>query len=122
MGEQGQFKKTALEVASYAKGVAKMLGVSVTAVAFNAEDTSTLATYGVDKVLNVKNDKLEKFNAEAYADALAQAAKKEDAKVIIVSQSANAKYLAPLLAVDLEAGYASNVVALPENTSPVTVK
>ena len=120
--EQGQFKKTALEVASYAKGVAKMLGVSVTAVAFNAEDTSTLATYGVDKVLNVKNDKLEKFNAEAYADALAQAAKKEDAKVIIVSQSANAKYLAPLLAVDLEAGYASNVVALPENTSPVTVK
>ena len=99
-----------------------MLGVSVTAVAFNAEDTSTLATYGVDKVLNVKNDKLEKFNAEAYADALAQAAKKEDAKVIIVSQSANAKYLAPLLAVDLEAGYASNVVALPENTSPVTVK
>ena len=120
--EQGQFKKTALEVASYAKGVAKMLGVSVTAVAFNAEDTSTLATYGVDKVLKVKNDKLEKFNAEAYADALAQAAKKEDAKVIIVSQSANAKYLAPLLAVDLEAGYASNVVALPENTSPVTVK
>jgi electron transfer flavoprotein alpha subunit len=120
--EQGQFKKTALEVASYAKGVAKMLGVSVTAVAFNAEDTSTLATYGVDKVLNVKNDKLEKFNAEAYADALAQAVKKEDAKVIIVSQSANAKYLAPLLAVDLEAGYASNVVALPENTSPVTVK
>ena len=120
--EQGQFKKTALEVASYAKGVDKMLGVSVTAVAFNAEDTSTLATYGVDKVLNVKNDKLEKFNAEAYADALAQAAKKEDAKVIIVSQSANAKYLAPLLAVDLEAGYASNVVALPENTSPVTVK
>ena len=120
--EQGQFKKTALEVASYAKGVAKMLGVSVTAVAFNAEDTSTLATYGVDKVLNVKNDKLEKFNAEAYADALAQAAKKEDAKVIVVSQSANAKYLAPLLAVDLEAGYASNVVALPENTSPVTVK
>ncbi|HAT69467.1 MAG TPA: electron transfer flavoprotein subunit alpha, partial [Flavobacteriaceae bacterium] len=79
-------------------------------------------TYGVDKVLNVKNDKLEKFNAEAYADALAQAAKKEDAKVIVVSQSANAKYLAPLLAVDLEAGYASNVVALPENTSPVTVK
>ncbi|MBG26978.1 MULTISPECIES: electron transfer flavoprotein subunit alpha/FixB family protein [Croceibacter] len=120
--EQGQFKKTALEVASYAKGVAKMLGVSVTAVAFNAEDTSTLATYGVDKVLNIKNDKLEKFNAEAYADALAQAAKKEDAKVIVVSQSANAKYLAPLLAVDLEAGYASNVVALPENTSPVTVK
>ena len=59
---------------------------------------------------------------EETADALAQAAKKEDAKVIIVSQSANAKYLAPLLAVDLEAGYASNVVALPENTSPVTVK
>ena len=120
--EQGQFKKTALEAASYAKGVADMLGSTVTAITFNAEDASVLGDYGVDKILAVKNDKLSKFNAEAYADAIAQAANKEDAKVIIVSQSADAKYLAPLLAVHLEAGYASNVVALPESASPLNVK
>ncbi|MGI0106862.1 electron transfer flavoprotein subunit alpha/FixB family protein [Salinimicrobium sp. WS361] len=120
--EEGQFKKTAFEVASYAKGVADMLGTEVTAISFNAESAGDLGKYGVSKVLKVNDGKLQKFNAKAYADAIKQAAKKEGSKVIIVSQSANAKYLAPLLAVQLEAGYASNVVALPEGTDPLQVK
>ena len=120
--EEGKFKKTAFEVASYAKGVADKMGTEVTAVAFNAADTSELGKYGVNKVLKINNDKLKEFNAKAYADALKQAADKTGAGVIVVSQSANAKYLAPLLAVQLEAGYASNVVALPESTEPLQVK
>ncbi len=120
--EEGQFKKTAFEVASYAKGVADMLGTEVTAISFNAESAGDLGKYGVSKVLKVNDEKLQKFNAKAYADAIKQAAEKEGSKVIIVSQSANAKYLAPLLAVQLEAGYASNVVALPEGTDPLQVK
>lgn len=120
--ENGEFKKTALEVASYAKGVADMLGSSVTAVAVNGGDTAALGTYGVDKVLNIKDGKLDAFNAAAYAKSIAAAAKAENAQVVVLSQSANAKYLAPLLAVELEAGYASNVVALPESASPFKVK
>lgn len=120
--EEGKFKKNALEAASYAKAVASELGSSVTAVTFNASDVSELGQYGVDKVLNISNEKLSKFNAEAYADALKQAAQKESAKVVVLSQSANSKYLAPRLAVYLEAGYASNVIALPESTEPFTVK
>lgn len=120
--EEGKFKKTALEVASYAKGIADMLGTTVTAVAFNAGDTAELGKYGVNKVLKINNDKLQKFNAEAYADALKQAVEKEAAKIVVVSQSSNAKYLAPLMAVHLGAGYASNVVALPESTDPLEVK
>ena len=120
--EEGKFKKASFEVASYAKGVADMMGTSVTAVTFNAEDVSELGSYGVDKVLKVSNEKLKNFNAEAYADAIKQAAEKEDTKVVVISQSANSKYLAPLLAVQLKAGYASNVVALPESADPFTVK
>ncbi|WP_121667901.1 electron transfer flavoprotein subunit alpha/FixB family protein [Mesonia aquimarina] len=120
--ENGKFKKAAFEAASYAKGIADALGSSVTAVSFNAENTSELGKYGVSKVLEISNDKLSKFNADAYADALSQAAKKEDAKVVVLSQTANDKYLAPILAVNLEAGYAPNVVALPESTDPFTVK
>ncbi|HET8885926.1 MAG TPA: electron transfer flavoprotein subunit alpha/FixB family protein [Salinimicrobium sp.] len=120
--EGGKFGKTSLEAASYAKGVATVLGTNVTAVVFNAEDTSGLAQYGVEKVLKINNDKLQKFNAEAYADAIKQAAEKENAQVVIISQSTNSKYLAPLLAVQLDAGYVSNVVALPESTSPFQVK
>ncbi|GAA4314859.1 electron transfer flavoprotein subunit alpha/FixB family protein [Pontixanthobacter gangjinensis] len=120
--EEGKFKKASFEVASYAKEVAGMMGTSVTAITFNAEDVSELGNYGVDKVLKVSNDKFKNFNAEAYADAIKQAAEKEGSKLVVLSQSANSKYLAPLLAVQLEAGYASNVVAVPESTDPFTVK
>lgn len=120
--EGGKFKKAAFEVASYAKEVANMLGTTVTAVSVNAENDNELAVYGVDKVLAVKNDKLSAFNAKAYADVIKQAAEQEGAKVVVVSSSADSKFLAPLLAVHLNAGYASNVVALPEKASPFTVK
>ena len=120
--ENGTFKKTAFEVASYAKGIAEMMGTTVTAVSINANDTAALGTYGVDKVLNVSNEKLKSFNANAFAKAISQAAQSESASVVVLSQSADAKYLAGLLAIQLEAGYASNVVALPESTSPFKVK
>lgn len=120
--DQGRFKKVALEVASYGKEVAKQLGTTVTAVTINAEDTSVLGNYGVDKVLKVNNSKLDTFNAKAYAEIIKQAAENEGSKVVIVSSSADSKYLAPLLAVGLEAGYASNVVEAPSSTSPFTVK
>jgi len=120
--EEGKFKKASLEVASYAKEVAKILQTTVTAVTFNTKDASELKNYGVDKVLNITNEKLGNFNAEAYADVLKQAAEKEGSKVVILSQSANSKYVAPLLAVHLNAGYASNVVGLPESADPFTVK
>ncbi len=120
--ENGKFKKTALEVASYAKAVANQLGTTVTAVTINASDASELGQYGVDKVLNVSNSSLDAFNAKTYAAVIEQAAKSEGAKAVIVSSSADSKYLAPLLAIGLDAGYASNVVEAPSSTSPFTVK
>lgn len=120
--EEGKFKKVALEVASYAKAVANQLGTTVTAITFNAEQVSQLDNYGVDKVLNITNSELKTFNANGYAEAIKQAAEKEGTKVVILSSSANSKYIAPLLAVGLQAGYASNVIEAPSSTSPFTVK
>jgi len=120
--ENGSFKKIALEVVSYAKAIADSMGTSVTAVSVNVGNASELGSYGADKVLEVSNDKLNNFNAEAYADVLAQAAKAENAQVVVLSQSANAKFMAPLVAVNLEAGYVPNVVGVPESTSPFKVK
>jgi len=120
--EEGKFKKVAFEAVSYAKGIAEMMGSTVTAIAVNSGDTSELGNYGASKVLTVSNDKLKEFNAEAYADVLAQAAKKEGAKVVVLTGSANSKFMAPLLAVNLEAGYVPNVTGLPESTSPFKVK
>lgn len=119
---EGKIKKVAFELASYAKKVAASMGTTVTAVTINNSDNSALAAYGVDKVLNVSNDKLNNFSAKAYADVIAQAAKKEGTQIVLVSSSTDSLYLAPLVAVALEAGYASNVVALPVSTSPFQVK
>ena len=120
--EGGKFKKVALEIASYAKAVAEKLGTSLTAVTVNADDVSVLGQHGVDKVLKVNNDSLKEFNAKAYASVLEQAAKKEGTKVVVLSSSADSRYLAPILAIGLDAGYAPNVVAEPSETSPLTVK
>ena len=118
----GKIKKVAFELASYAKKVAESLGTTVTAVTVNAGNVTELSNYGVDKVLKVTNDKLANFNAKAYADVVKQAAQKEGAKVIVLSSTTDSLYLAPLVSVGLEAGFASNVVGLPLSTSPFQVK
>ena len=119
---EGKLKKVALELASYAKKVAEMLGTTVTAVTVNVNDVSELANYGITKVLQVSNSKLENFNAKAYADVIKQAAGKESSKVIVLSSTTDSMYLAGLVAVGLEAGFASNVVALPVSVNPFQVK
>jgi electron transfer flavoprotein alpha subunit len=119
---EGKFRKVAFELASYAKKVAESLGTTVTAVAINPGDVSELSKYGVDKVLKVTNDKLSGFSAKAYADVIKQAAQKEGAKLILLSSTTDSIYLSPLVAVSLEAGFASNVVGLPVSTSPFQVK
>jgi electron transfer flavoprotein alpha subunit len=119
---EGKFKKVALELASYAKKVAESLGTTVTAVTVNAGDVSELSKYGVDKVLKVTNSQLDAFSAKAYADVIKQAAQKESAKVVLLSSTTDSIYLSSLVAVGLEAGFASNVVGLPVSTAPFQVK
>ena len=120
--ENGQFKKIAFEALSFAKGIADTMGTSVIAVSINGNLTDQLGKYGASKVLNVSSDKLENFNASAYADVIAQAAEKEDSNVVVISSSANCKYLAPLLAINMEAGYVPNVIELPSSIAPFKIK
>ena len=119
---EGKFKKTAFEAVSYGKKVAEQLGTNIVALTINASNTSELATYGAEKILKVSNVKLNTFNAKAYASVVKQAAENENATIIIIDSSANGLYLAPLVAANLEAGFASNVVALPSSTAPLVVK
>lgn len=120
--ENGKFKKNAFEVASYAFEVARQMGTSVTAIAFNNPAADELASYGVSSVLQVSDEKLQTFNAAAYASVLEQAAEKEGARVIILGTSTDSKYMASLLAGKLKAGYVPNVVEAPESTEPMVVR
>ena len=118
--DKGIFKKAAFEAASYGKAIADTMGTSLTAITFKVRDASKLGDYGVDKVLNIES--IDEFNAFMYADVIKQAAEKENTAIIVLSSSADSKYIAPLLAIGLNAGYVPNVVETPSTLSPFTVK
>ena len=119
---EGKFKKTALEVVSYGKKVAEQLGTNVVALTINASDSSELYTYGAEKVVSVTNDAFNTFNAKQYAAVITEVAKAEKATVVVVDSSIDGLYVAPIIAVNLEAGCVSNVVDVPSSTSPFTLK
>ena len=119
---EGKFKKSAFEVTSYGKKVAELAQTNLVVLTINASDVSELANYGADKILKTSDNKLSGFNAKAYADVIKQAADKENADIIVIDSSIDGLFLAPILAVGLEAGYTPNVVALPSSMAPFTVK
>lgn len=118
--ESGQFKKASLEAASYAKAVADKMNTTVTAITINAEEPKSLGANGVSKVLNAKHEGA--FDAKVFASIISTAATQEGANVVIVSSTADSKYLAPMVAAKLDAGYVTNVVEEPSDINPFTVK
>ena len=120
--ENGKIKKSAFELASYGYEIASEMNVPLIAVTFNQDEVESLGTYGIEKVIKFKGPSISNFTALQYAENIALIAKENEAKIIILSSSANAKYLAPKLSITLSAGYASNVIALPEKLQPLTVK
>lgn len=119
---EGKFKKASFEVVSYGKKIASLLNTTLTAIAINTENAKELHKYGAEKIIEIKNDSLKTFNAKTYTKVVKQVAEKENASVIIITSDINGLYIAPMIAVELNAGYASNVVALPSSTEPFTVK
>ena len=119
---KGKVKKNAFEIVSYSSELAKKLDTDLVALVLNCNDISELSKYGASKILKVTSSELENFNAKSYANIIAQAAKISNSNHIVLSSSLDTKYLAPLLSIELDAGYLSNVVELPSSLSPFTVK
>ncbi len=119
---EGKFKKVAFEATSYGKQVAEKLNTNLVVLTINASDISELQKYGAEKIVKVTDNKLQTFNAKAYASIVKEVALKENANIVIVDSSANGLFLAPIVAVNLDAGLASNTIALPSNLNPFTVK
>ena len=118
----GKIKKNGFELASYSSELAELLNTTAIALTVNVSDCSELGNYGISKVLKISNDSLNEFNASKYADIIAQAVNKTGASTIVVSSSLDSKYLAPILSANIEAAYINNVISLPSNLDPFTVK
>jgi electron transfer flavoprotein alpha subunit len=113
---EGKFKKSSFELCSYASAIAKMKGSSVTALSIgdvSDAELQSLGKYGVSKVLNVSTAQLKSFVNMAYASVIADAAKKENAEVVVIGNTFSGKGLSPRVAVKLNAGHADGAVELP---------
>lgn len=112
----GQFKKSTFEAVSYAKAVAQQTDNQVIALSIGNvadEQLSVLGKYGANKVLNVNTEQLKSFVNQAYAAIIVDAAKTNDASVIILSNSFSGKGLAPRVAAKLNAALADGAIELP---------
>ena len=115
-------KKNSFEVISYAKELSKKLSTELIVLTINVENHSNLEKYGPDKIISVNNTALNNFDAKTYADVVSQAATKFSISHIVIGGGVDSKYMAPMLSIKLDAGYLSNVVELPSNLEPFTVK
>ena len=120
--EESKFKKTAYEALSYGKALADKMGVKVSGLIFNCSYTDSLKKYGADKIITIDNPDFQKFLSKKYSHALAEVIKSENSSVVILSSSANSKFLGAHLSGITDASYVSNVVEIPESISPFVIK
>ena len=116
-----KLKRNAAEIASYGAALAGELSKDCVAVSFNADNAQELGQFGISKVFNVTNVP-QQFDAHVYASVLTHYINSLGATHIIVGSSADAKFLAPLVAANTNAAYVPNVVALPHEQQPLTVR
>jgi len=110
-----QLKKSSFETVQAAKGITHQLGARLTVLVVGSDIegvAAALGRYGADRVLVVDSPQLERHSSTAYAKAIAEVAAREEATVLFLPASQMGKDLAPRVAVKLNAGLASDCVAL----------
>jgi electron transfer flavoprotein alpha subunit len=114
---EGKFKKSCYEAISYAKAIAGQLNLPLTALSIGDvpdEELKNLGNYGAEKILRCYVERLKMLNVQPYASVIAQAAKAEGARVVVISASFSGKGIAPRVAVKLNAALGENVSELPK--------
>ena len=110
----GQIKKSSLEAAKVAAGLASQLSGNVEAVAIGNEinDLSIVGKYDVTKVTLLNNPDLNNYSPSAYTDLVIKFINDNGIDIIIFANSALGKDLAPRVSAGIEAGLAMDCIAL----------
>ncbi len=111
----GKFKKSSLETVRAARGISDRLGASCVALVAGSgveAIAGQLGPYGAQRVIAVDQPDLAQHSGTAVAKVIAEVARQEGATLLFLAASAMGKDLAPSVAVRLEAGLASDCVAL----------
>jgi len=110
-----KLKKTAFEVTKAARAIADQMSAEVVALVIG-ENThgvaGTLGGYGAHRIIVVDHPKLKLYSTTAYAKAIAEVAKKEQAAIVVFAATAMGKDCAPRVAVKLDAGIAADCIEI----------
>ncbi len=121
----GKFKKSTYELISYASALNEEYKGNITALTVGTPDEDAVAElgkYGASKLLVVNTEALKDFSVTAYSKAISEAAKAENAKVVVFANNPEGKALTPAVSVRLNAAVAAEVTAVPSSYEPFTVK
>ena len=121
---EGHIKKASLEALSYGAALAEQSGVDAEGIVLGniSDDLAALGQYGVKKIYHVNNEALQHLDAQVFTNVIAEVVQAAGAKVIVFSNNADGKAIAPRLSARLKAGLVSGTVALPDTTNGFIVK
>jgi electron transfer flavoprotein alpha subunit len=111
---EGVLKKSSFEVSGLANRLASDLNCESEAVVVGSDinNLKDVAKYGIGKIIHLKNSDLQYYSSSAYAEALSNYAKESGADILVFSNTAMGKDLAPRLAVKLNAGCLMDCIKL----------
>lgn len=119
----GTVKKNVLEAASYAVAFAEKTGGTATGIVVgnvSDDEIKKVGSVGVSSV--VKVDGHDYLNHQKVAAIVNDVASAQGASTVVFAGSVEGKGAGARLAIKMGAGIATEVVDVPTNTSPITVK
>ena len=119
--DKGNLKKDAYEIASYASEISSENGGNVNALCFNASNAESLSNYGVDKIINSKNEELKNFDPSNYSKCITEVFINEECNLLVLSSSSNSKHIGGILSVLTNSSYVTNVISKLTNGEKMTV-
>ncbi|QGQ45623.1 electron transfer flavoprotein subunit alpha/FixB family protein [Metabacillus sediminilitoris] len=118
--KNGELRNISFETIAAAKIAAN--GGEVVSVLLGEQEkgiTDALIQYGADRVIIVNHPQLALYTTDAYQQALLQIIELENPDGIFMGHTGNAKDVAPRIAMKLQSGLVSDVIAIEKNGEDV---
>jgi electron transfer flavoprotein alpha subunit len=111
---EGILKRSAFETVSVVYNLVSQLNLEAQAIVVGNEisNMNEIPSYGINKIIHLKNTELADYSSSGYKEAVTNYAKETDADYIIISNTSLGKDLAPRIAVGLEAGCLMDCIKL----------
>ena len=113
--DDGELEGSSLEVLSKARELGDKYGYMVSGVLFGSDVKKLLeevGRYGADRIIYVDDENLRIYNAEVYAKAMVELARKYNPNTILFSATRNGRDLAGRVAIPFNSGLLAHVISL----------